>query len=264
MKLMYAIILCGTMAFAALAEDLAVDQIMKQREIILLQAQQVLERTKATADATAKSKLQILRKNRWDSHDEIGVQNVDKALREIQGADYQEQPTILNPSNTGLEADYIRDRRLCDKDIVFTPGNSAKALDPKSELGQTMIAANGSVKFKAVTHGKLMLADELLGKPNVLCTEPPGPNIPAILDFSKLTKKGTGLLALAFRGHPGGDGVRVVIKLQGQTFKTVEIPASDWTYVEVPFNKESVIIEHYPTGWYYEHLFITYSLRKGP
>ena len=122
------------------------------------------------------------------------------------------------------------------------------------------MASNAGKKFDTYKRGSLRLARELWGKPDVFCAHPFSEQIPAFVDFSKLTATASGTIVLHFHNFPTGD-CEAVVKVADQDFTKVAVGGDVWKTVEVPFNRNSVGIQVRATGWWNEHAFITYEIK---
>jgi hypothetical protein len=100
----------------------------------------------------------------------------------------------------------------------------------------------------------------------VICTHPVSRKRkqPAVIDFGGLTKARTGTLVLyAHNDRRGsGGGGKVVVKVDGKTVRTDEIPRQRaWTVIQIPFKYSGVAVEHHPIGWNWEGMYFDYALK---
>jgi hypothetical protein len=115
----------------------------------------------------------------------------------------------------------------------------------------------------------ILLVKEIYGKKGVLCTAPAKESEPATIDFSELTRSKKGNLFLfvttipeAKKTNPGG---AIIAKVANREILNVRVrEAGEWVTLKIPFNKESVIIEHHAIGWHYEGMLFDYLLRETP
>ena len=104
-------------------------------------------------------------------------------------------------------------------------------------------------------------ARDAFGRNDVLFTHPFAGNRPATIDFTRITKDRAGELVLIVHSFPdaANDGSRIVVKVNNKEFHRSRIRfAQGWKAITVPFNKSSVVVEHFPIGWNWEYAFIDF------
>jgi len=108
-------------------------------------------------------------------------------------------------------------------------------------------------------------ARDAFGRNDVLFTHPFGGDRPATIDFTRITKDRAGELVLVFHSFPdaANDGGRIVVKVNNKEFHRSRIRfAQGWQAITVPFNRSTVVVEHFPIGWNWEYAFIDFVLKE--
>lgn len=104
--------------------------------------------------------------------------------------------------------------------------------------------------------------DRALGRNKLICSHPLDRKTPATLDFGELTSEGRGVLQLWVHSwpSPGSDG-SLLVKVGGHVLHQQEIKATDgWQRMDLPFDRQQVVLEHHPLGWNMEYLFVDYRV----
>ena len=108
-------------------------------------------------------------------------------------------------------------------------------------------------------------AKDAFGRNDVLFTHPFAGDRPATIDFTRITKDRAGELVLIVHSFPdaANDGSRIVVKVNNKEFRRSRIRfAEGWKAITVPFNKSSVVVEHFPIGWNWEYAFIDFVVKE--
>ncbi len=115
--------------------------------------------------------------------------------------------------------------------------------------------------IKATFRDDKIYINEVFGRKNVLCMAPFSESSPGTIDFSRITKDGTGSLTLLVHGYPIPGGGRIVVKSDGvmKNDSTVEF-GEGWKRIVVPFRRNEIVVEHHAIGWNMEFLFVDYSV----
>ncbi len=89
---------------------------------------------------------------------------------------------------------------------------------------------------------------------------PLSPSSPGTMDFSSITKVGTGSLTLLVHGYPAGvSGGRIVVKSDGVMINDATVRFREgWKKIVVPFRRNEIVVEHHALGWNMEFLFVDY------
>ena len=149
-------------------------------------------------------------------------------------------------------------KSLLEKSIQVRTSNANTVGNIESNNFATQIDPNLTY---TLTEGKIYI-NEVFGRKKVLCTHPVSEDSPATVNFGSITKGGTGQLVLRFHGYPvDPPGERIIVKSDGNVIHNIQIDYRDgWWKVEVPFQRNEVVVEHHAIGWMMEFLFTDYEI----
>ncbi len=161
-------------------------------------------------------------------------------------------PTAAESSPSGTQA-ATRNRNVADRNVTDPLLKFAGQMDTRVVVGKI------DTKASIFQRGDLHLTPVLWGKQDVFVIHPKSQTVPATLDFSEITKQARGRLTLHFRNALGGDAT-AVIKADNRVVEQIAVDGDQWKRVTVPFDHSSVVVEARATGWWNEHVVMTYSI----
>jgi hypothetical protein len=148
-------------------------------------------------------------------------------------------------------------RTYTDNMLVIKTDNS----DIMSHVrGNFLVLIDRNIKAELIND--TVYINEVFGRKNVLCTRALSPSAPATIDFSRITMKGSGRLILWVHGYHGHlNGQKLVVRAGGDIINEANVVLADgWKRIEVPFHRNTIVVEHYPDGWNGEFIFVDYSI----
>jgi len=129
---------------------------------------------------------------------------------------------------------------------------------------------NGSLQYaeynwRFYESNSRFFARDAFGRNDVLLTHPFGGDRPATIDFTRITKDRAGELVLVVHSFPdaANDGSRIVVKVNNKEVHRSRIRFADgWKAIAVPFDRSTVVVEHFPIGWNWEYAFIDFVVKE--
>lgn len=120
---------------------------------------------------------------------------------------------------------------------------------------------DSKLKVDVVSDGRAFpVYRELWNQPDVFVIHPLENGVPGTVDFSGITQHSHGTLIIKIRDHPRGD-CRFEIWKADREMDKKNLDQDRWVSTTITFEKESVMLKIFATGWNDEFSFITYEIR---